>query len=74
MTATQIQLRPLTDEEKLVKEYIRQHPNENQEEVIISFCSWDEIERRETIAGAIGHLIHNDYICEKNGQLTVRGE
>ena len=64
----------LTDEQILVLEYIRQNPNENAEEVIISFCGWDESHYRETISSAIGYLTQNNIVDEnpRTKQLAVR--
>lgn len=66
--------RPLIEDEKIVLEYIRQYNCENVEEVIISFCGWDDTERRAVIASAVGYLVHNGYVDEnkKTKNLTVR--
>lgn len=66
--------RPLTDEETLVLEYIRQHPGETAEDVINYFCGYDESARRVVIANAVQYLIWNSRVDsnKNNGALSVR--
>lgn len=64
--AEDITLRPLTENEKLILEYIRQHTRCTVEDILnfmVPFQDSDEL--RAEIAGNVGYLIYNGYV-EKN--------
>lgn len=53
----------LTDEQKLVREYIRQNPGQNTEEVCDYFDpAKDDHDRRREIASAVGFLTANSLL------------
>lgn len=69
-----IPLRPLSDNEKLALEYVRQHPGCQAEEAInfmVPFSNADEI--RMEVSLAFGYLMANGYINRnpRTSALTV---
>ena len=72
-TLTKTQTRKLTDEEKLVMEYVRQNKNENTESVVNYFCGHDEIERRVIFSNAVEWLVWNEKLDRNHlSALSVR--